>query len=123
MDHRPLGRATRATGRALGAATCLLLLAACANDTDAYPHGEEAESLTNGSVVRTVLLYVVVPLLVLLSVAALAWLPAMMRNKRYRPREGWDAEPVWFAGPADPVAAVESAETGDVVRGGAGGSW
>lgn len=123
MDHRPLGRVTRATTRALGAGACLLLLAACANDADAYPHGEEAASLTDGSVVRTVLLYVAVPLLVLLSVAALAWLPVMLRSKRYRPREGWDADPVWFAGPADPVAAVESAGTGDVVRGGAGGSW
>lgn len=114
---------TRRLGAAVSAALCVLLLAACANDADAYPHGEEAQSWTNGSIVRTVLLYVVVPALVLLSIAALAWLPGMVRSKRYRPREGWDADPVWFAGPADPVGAVETAETGDVVRGGAGGSW
>ena len=120
MDHRRLGAAT---SRAAGALACLLLLAACANDADAYPHGEEAASFTDGSVVRTVLLYVVVPALVLLGVGALAWLPAMLRAKRYRPREGWDAPPVWFAGPADPVGSVQSATTGDVTRGGAGGDW
>lgn len=123
MDHRRPGAATSRASRAAGAVLCLLLLAACANDADAYPHGEEAESWTNGSVVRTVLLYVLVPALLLLAIGALAYLPALKRSWRYRPREGWNAQPVWFAGPPDPVAAVSGATTGDVTRGGAGGDW
>jgi hypothetical protein len=125
VDHRrPGAEATsRALARAAAAGLSLLLLTACANDTDAYPHGEEAASWTNGSIVRTVLLYVAVPALVLLAIAALAWLPAMLRAWRYRPREGWDAQPVWFSGPPDPAGAVSTAATGDVTRGGAGGDW
>jgi len=51
------------------------------------------------------------------------WLPGALRSHRYRPAKGWDASPVWFAGPPEPVAAVQAAEPGDVVRGGASGSW
>ena len=68
-------------------------------------------------------LYVVAPLAILLLVAALVLLPGMVRGNRYRPARGWSAAPLWFGGPADPAAAVEQAQTGDVVRGGASGSW
>ena len=70
-----------------------------------------------------VVLYVLVPLLIALVIAALAWLPGMVRGSRYRPGAGWSAPPVWFAGPPDPAAAVEAAEAGDQNRGGASGSW
>ena len=63
------------------------------------------------------------PLAILLLVAALVWLPGMVRGSRYRPNRGWTAAPLWFGGPADPAAAVETAQTGDLVRGGASGSW
>lgn len=68
-------------------------------------------------------LYVLAPLAILLLIFALVWLPGVVRSSRYRPGRGWTAAPLWFGGPPDPVAAVESAETGDVVRGGASGDW
>ena len=71
----------------------------------------------------TILLYVILPLAVVAIIAAMVWLPGAVNANRYRPNKGWTARPVWFAGPADPVAAVQSAEVGDVVRGGASGSW
>ena len=80
----------------------------------------EGETLTT---LQAVLLYGVAPLVILLLVAALVWLPGMVRSSRYRPTKGWNAPPLWFGGPADPAAAVESAQTGDLVRGGASGSW
>lgn len=126
MEHRPPPR-RRATARraALAALTGLavLLLAGCAEESSAYPHAGESGGWTDGSVVRTVLLYVVAPVAICLVISLLAWLPYAARRNRYRPQEGWDAAPVWFAGPSDPVAAVEQASTADAVRGGAGGNW
>jgi hypothetical protein len=72
---------------------------------------------------ETVLIYGLTPLVILLVIAGLVWLPGMVRSSRYRPTQGWSAPPLWFGGPADPAAAVESASTGDLVRGGASGSW
>ena len=63
------------------------------------------------------------PPAILLGVAALVWLPGMVKADRYRPQRGWSAVPVWFAGPPDPVAAVETAKVGTTARGGASGSW
>ena len=121
MDHRPPPR-RRLAASAAGVLT--LLLAGCSSDTEAYPHpGQYEGGWTQGSVARTVLLYVGVPLLLGLAIYALAWLPGAARAYRYRPGNGWDAPPVWFAGPSDPAGAVEQARTGDVVRGGAGGEW
>jgi hypothetical protein len=68
-------------------------------------------------------LYVLAPLTILVVIFALVWLPGVVRSSRYRPGRGWTAAPLWFGGPPDPVSAVESAETGDVVRGGASGDW
>ena len=67
--------------------------------------------------------FVVAPLALLLVLAALVWLPGMVRSNRYRPAKGWAASPLWFGGPPDPAAAVETAQVGDLVRGGASGSW
>ena len=64
-----------------------------------------------------------VPLIILFTVAALVWLPGMVRGSRYRPAKGWSASPLWFGGPPDPAAAVETARTGEQTRGGASGSW
>ena len=68
-------------------------------------------------------LFVLVPATLLLTIAALVWLPGMVRGTRYRPAKGWSASPLWFGGPPDPAAAVESASAGELVRGGASGSW
>ena len=69
------------------------------------------------------LLYVVLPLAVVGIITMIVWLPGAVRANRYRPNRPWTATPVWFAGPADPVVAVRTAQTGDMVRGGASGDW
>jgi hypothetical protein len=71
----------------------------------------------------TIGLYVLVPLAIIATIAAFVLLPGLARGTRYRPTMGWDAPPVWFAGPLDPEAAVSNAQPGDVTRGGSGGSW
>lgn len=71
----------------------------------------------------TIALFVLVPLLIMGAIAALVLLPSLVRGTRYRPAMGWDAPPVWFAGPLDPDAAVRDAQPGDDTRGGIGGSW
>ena len=82
--------------------------------------GEPGEGL---SALETLALYVLVPGAIIAVIALLAWLPGVARGARYRPAEGWDAAPVWFAGPPNAVDAVASAQAGDVTRGGASGSW
>ena len=86
-------------------------------DNGAAPAGEGLSGL------ETVLLFGVVPLVLMLVLAALVWLPGMVRGNRYRPARGWSAAPLWFGGPPDPAAAVESAQVGELTRGGASGSW
>jgi len=72
---------------------------------------------------ETILLFVVIPLAAMGLIALLVLLPGAVRSYRYRPAEGWAADPVWFAGPVDADAAVAQAQRGDMVRGGASGSW
>ena len=86
-------------------------------DSGAAPSGAGIGGL------EAVLLFGVVPLALMLVVAALVWLPGMVRGNRYRPARGWSAAPLWFGGPPDPAAAVESAQVGELTRGGASGSW
>ena len=119
--------AGRVRGSLVLAATAVALTACGGDDPAATNHlgfengvAPESGGLTT---LQTVLLYGVAPLVLLLVVAALVWLPGMVRSSRYRPTRGWNAAPLWFGGPADPAAAVESAQTGDLVRGGASGSW
>jgi hypothetical protein len=118
VTHRRRGRS-----RLLLLSAAVVLLAACSNDSSAYPHAGTTGGWVGSSFVRGVLLYVLVPVAIGLVVAALVAIPSARNRRRYRPSEGWDADPVWFAGPADPVGAVAQASVGDVVRGGAGGSW
>ncbi len=114
--------------RALVLATAAVALTACGgNDPAETNHlgfedgvAPTGEGLTT---LQTILLFGVAPLAILLLVAAVVWLPGMIRSSRYRPTRGWTAAPLWFGGPADPAAAVESAQTGDLVRGGASGNW
>ena len=118
---------SRAATRVAGTAGALLLTVvltaapAFADNPLGPSEGEEREP--GLGLVRTLLTYVGIPLLLLLVVATITWLPGAVKQGRYRPAQGWGAAPVWFAGPVSPVEAVESAETGDVVRGGASGSW
>jgi hypothetical protein len=107
-------------------ALCGLLavaLSGCARDERAasMPGSDPGAAEVGAS--GALVLYVLVPLGIALVIAALAWLPGMVRSARYRPGAGWSAPPVWFAGPPDPAAAVEAADTADLNRGGASGSW
>ena len=112
----------------LGCALMTVVLTACSvgdatgGDPRGARHGAQpGEDLT---VFEAVMLYAIIPAVILLVIAALAWLPGVMRSSRYRPQRGWNAAPVWFSGPPDPAAAVEHAQVDeDVKRGGASGSW
>ncbi len=84
---------------------------------------EGADSRATISTSQALLLFLGVPLVLMLVVGGLVWLPGMVRSSRYRPQRGWSAAPVWFGGPADPVAAVETAVVGTEDRGGARGDW
>jgi hypothetical protein len=130
-DSTPTPAGGRLAGRVRGslllAATAVALTACGGDDPAATNHlgfengvAPESEGLTT---LQAVLLYGVAPLAILLLVAAIAWLPGMIRSSRYRPTRGWNAPPLWFGGPADPAAAVESAPADDLARGGASGSW
>jgi hypothetical protein len=111
----------------LTAAATAAVLTACGGDDAArtnhlgYEDGvAPAEGLT---FLEGLAIYLLAPAAILLLIAALVWLPGMVRSSRYRPGRGWKAAPLWFGGPPDPAAAVESASTGDLVRGGASGDW
>ena len=117
--HRPL---TAGPVRGLLLLAGTLALAGCSREEPIQfeQGGSNAAEVGLGT---AVVLYWVVPVLIVLAIAALVYLPGMVRGSRYRPGRGWDAPPVWFAGPPDPAAAVESAQVDDAGRGGASGNW
>ena len=84
---------------------------------------EGADEHTSMSIGTALLVFAVLPIVLLLVLSAIVWLPGAVRTGRYRPQRGWGAAPVWFGGPADPVAAVETATVGGPPRGGASGDW
>ena len=92
------------------------------NNPLGYDSGASPDGAGIGGV-EAVLLFGVVPLALVLLLAALVWLPGMARGNRYRPAKGWSAAPLWFGGPPDPAAAVEAAQVDELTRGGASGSW
>lgn len=101
----------------------LLLAAGPALAEDPLGPREGADPGEPLSLVHVGLLYVLLPLSIAAVIATIVWLPGAMKANRYRPTRPWLARPVWFAGPADPVAAVQSAAPGDLTRGGSGGNW
>ncbi len=115
-------RAVR-TALALGAALSILLLASCGGGNAQLGPQEGADVSSGQSAGFSLMVLVGGPLLLLLLVSSLVWLPGMVRSTRYRSGRGWGAPPVWFSGPPDPVAAVETAEPGHEQKGGASGSW
>ncbi len=108
---------------ALSAIATVLLTAGPALARDPNGPAEGADPGQGLSPAATLALFLLVPAAIMAVIAALVWLPGQMRGARYRPHMGWNAAPVWFAGPLDPAAAVAGAQTGDVVRGGGSGSW
>jgi hypothetical protein len=108
-----------------GTVLTVLLTAGPALAEDRNPLGrtEGANPGDGISPLETIGLYVLIPLAIMLVVGGLAYATGGSRASRYRPTRGWDAAPVWFAGPPNPGEAVASASVGDVTRGGASGSW
>jgi hypothetical protein len=119
-----VNRFRRACQLSLTAATFVVLTAGPAL-ADRNPIGpSEGEDPGKGlSIAATIGLFVLLPLALLTAIAAAAWLPGQLRGARYRPTKGWDAAPVWFAGPLDPATAVAQARPADIGRGGGSGSW
>ncbi|MDX6199636.1 MAG: hypothetical protein QOJ79_2787 [Actinomycetota bacterium] len=113
-----------AAASALTAMSVVLLTAGPAlADRNPLGPSEGADPGSGLSPAATIALFVFVPLAIIGAIATLVLLPGMVRGTRYRPAMGWDAPPVWFAGPLDPEAAVSTAQPGDVTRGGSSGSW
>ena len=115
--------AKRAAVVAFSAVMTTLLIAAPAFASDPVGPKEGNDPGQSLGLAGALLLYVGTPIVACLVIAAVVLLPGAVRSNRYRPAEGWSATPVWFAGPVDPEAALAGASTGDVVRGGASGSW
>ena len=109
------------TGLLTGLLTAAPALAAAPNCELGPREGADLDSGMSTGI--ALLVFVIVPAAIMLGIAALVWLPGMAKADRYRPARGWSAAPVWFAGPPDPVAAVETADAGTDARGGASGSW
>ena len=107
----------------LTAVPVVLLAATPALAVNEVGRREGADVSSGMSTGLALLLFVLVPLVILLAVGALVLLPGMAKADRYRPSKGWSARPMWFAGPPDPVAAVETADAHAANRGGASGDW
>jgi hypothetical protein len=127
---RPRAVARRAVTSAavllsLGAA--VVLSAGPAAASNPLAPSENADSGSGMSGGETLLFFVLIPFLAAGLLAAIFWIPGMRRVERYRPGKSWEATPVWFLGPPEPIAAVEAATAhgvdAAVVRGGASGSW
>lgn len=97
------------------------LLVATALPAAALADGEEpAPPLGIG---LGLLLFLGLPLLIMAVTAVAVYGPSSRRSSRYRPAQGWDHQPLWFAGPDDPEAAVASASPESARKGGASASW
>jgi hypothetical protein len=115
----------RAAGVAVLSGLSMVVLTAGPAFADRNPVGpsEGADPGPGLSPAATIALFLLVPLAIIATISAFVLLPGMVRGTRYRPTMGWDAPPVWFAGPLDPETAVANAQPGDITRGGSGGSW
>jgi hypothetical protein len=82
--------------------------------------------LSRVSVVETVLVYAVIPLVIYGVIAMLTLRDKVAKNPRYRPGQAWDYPEVWWtANPAgaDAVPAVTGSASKKTAKGGARGSW
>ncbi|MFC5996716.1 hypothetical protein ACFQE5_21135 [Pseudonocardia hispaniensis] len=77
------------------------------------------------SVVETVLIFVVTPLVVCLVIALMVAAPRLARRPRYRVGQPWTYGPVfWTANPEGAgLTPARDEDTGDGEQGGARGSW
>ncbi|MGI8680797.1 MAG: aa3-type cytochrome oxidase subunit CtaJ [Mycobacteriales bacterium] len=72
--------------------------------------------------VQTVLVFVGIPLGLSALIGLLVVAAGLRHRPRYRPGRSWDHDPVWFAGPLDPNAALAAARP-NVTGGGASAEW
>jgi hypothetical protein len=118
VTRRTRGPVARTATGLLTFATYLLLTGCVAQGVleDGEEPGEEI------GVLEGWLVFGGIPLLILV-LTAIPIFASARKKSRYRPSQGWDHQPLWFAGPADPEAAVSSAPTEQPGRGGASASW
>ena len=118
MTARTRGPLARSATAVLTFATYLLLTGCVAQGVleDGEEPGEEI------GVLEGWLVFGGIPL-VILVLTAIPIFAAARKKSRYRPSQGWDHQPLWFAGPDDPESAVRSAPTEQSGRGGASASW
>lgn len=118
MTARTRGPLARTATGLLTFATYLLLTGCVAQGVleDGEEPGEEI------GLVEGWLVFGGIPLLILVLTAIPIFVSARKKS-RYRPSEGWDHQPMWFAGPEDPEAAVTSASPDQPGRGGASAGW
>lgn len=112
--------------RAVAAVAVAVALTACGSEDATAQLGFDsgaAPAVPGYSPMESLLAYVIAPLAIIGLVALLVWLPGMIRGGSYRPGRAWPAPPLWFGGPPEPTAAVESADPKTMQRGGASGSW
>ena len=64
-----------------------------------------------------------IPLALFALISLLCVGPGLARRPRYRPGRPWTHDPVWFAGPPDPDAAVRAAVPRLQAKGGVGADW
>lgn len=77
---------------------------------------------TGMTVPSLLLVFVGIPIAIVGLISAVIVVPQMMRRPRYRPGRPWPHDPLWFAGPEEPDAAVGAARPRSGT-GGAGGRW
>jgi hypothetical protein len=107
-----------ATVAALAAAPTLAALPAYARSP------ENGEQYGPGLSILTVIgVYVGIPAGLFLLIAFLVVLPGLLHRPRYRPGRPWTHDPIWFAGPEDPEAALRAAVPALQAKGGVGADW
>ncbi|MDX6206942.1 MAG: hypothetical protein QOF39_2999 [Frankiales bacterium] len=89
----------------------------------AWARLDDGEAPSHTGWLFVVLVYVGIPLGFFLLVAALTYGPSVRRRPRYRPTRDWQADAVWFNGPADPEHALGAGSSVVVKGGGASASW
>ncbi len=88
----------------------------------ALSDGEEPER--GIGLVNALLLFGGIPLAIFGLVVLLVVVGGLRHRPRYRPGRPWDFDPIWFAGPADPNAALSGTRSsGRVTGGGASAEW
>jgi hypothetical protein len=74
------------------------------------------------SVAATLLVYLVIPLGIVLVLAALVFIPGGRRRPRWKSGQAWDHEPVWYEPHPEATGGHGEAPGGDHAAIGAGGS-